>query len=168
MIISSYFRALALAIITGHYTITARADELISVEQGRPTVVYSPTAGISSPRSDVPEEVPLFSGKASKKSPSIGSKHVNWRDSNPSSKRPSNPSSNPSSPPSSSCVGDLPKYINGEPQMEDWVQPADPFWENSKFAGMTCRELEQVFKPAGQENFCRFLSQQIYSVARVL
>lgn len=173
MIISSCFRALALTIITGHYTISARADMSLSndesfiVEQGRPTVVYSPTAGISSPRSDDLEEVPL-KGRASK-SPSIGggSKHVIWRDSHPSPKHPRSPpdpSSNPSSPPSLSCTGDLPKYINGVPQDgTEWVQPFDSIWEKSKFANNTCSQLEEVFAPAGHPKFCQFLSQGIFS-----
>jgi len=62
------------------------------------------------------------------------------------------------------CIGDLPKYINGEPQDgEDWVQPNDSIWKDSSYAGMTCLQLEQVFKPAGQEKFCQFLSQQVFS-----
>lgn len=135
----------------------------------KPNLNRDPTGGSPSSPPDPssnPGGVPSFPS-----SPSVPSTNPNGESPSPPTDPSSNPNGGPPTPNGggpvdspSMCIGDLPKYINGEPQdEEDWVQPSDPFWETSPYAGMTCLQLEQVFKPAGQENFCNFLSQQIFS-----
>jgi len=136
----------------------------------KPNLNRDPTGGSpSSPSSPTdpssnPGGVPSFPS-----SPSVPSTNPNGESPSP----PTDPSSNPNGgpptpngggPDSPSCIGDLPKYINGEPQdEEDWVQPNDSIWKDSPYAGLTCQELKQDTLPAGYITLCKFLSQGIFS-----
>jgi len=145
----------------------------------KPNLNRDPTGGSpSSPSSPTDPSSNPNGSPSSPSSPTGPSTNPNGESPSP----PTDPSSNPNEGPPSSpivpssspngegpdspslCIGDLPKYINGEPQDgEDWVQPNDSIWKDSPYAGLTCQELKEDTLPAGYITLCKFLSQGIFS-----